>query len=179
MLPAETSAEPGKWRPHSFQIDIMDAITDPAVERVTIMKSRRIGYTRILCHAIGYSIHADPCTVLMVQPSVEDAQDFGKDELEPMFRDMPILGKLVTERSTRNVDNTITRKRFQGGQIILVGGNAPRGFRRVTAKRILLDEVDAYPPTAGNEGDQVELAAGRGDTFPDRKIVLGSTPTIK
>jgi phage terminase large subunit GpA-like protein len=60
MPPAETSAEPGKWRPHAFQIDIMDAIAGGSVERVTIMKSRRIGYTRILCHTIGYSIHADP-----------------------------------------------------------------------------------------------------------------------
>ena len=64
MLPAGTSAEPGKWRPHAFQIDIMDAIAGDSVERVTIMKSRRIGYTRILCHTIGYSIHADPWRAL-------------------------------------------------------------------------------------------------------------------
>lgn len=179
-LPAETSAEPGKWRAYPYQIGIMDAISDPAVERVTVMKSRRVGYTKIINHLIGYSIHQDPAPILVVQPTVEDAEDYGKDELEPMFRDVPAVGRLVSERKSRNVDNTLARKRFPGGQLILVGANAPRGFRRVTVKRVLFDEVDGYPTKgAGVEGDQIELGIGRSDTFADRKIVLGSTPTLK
>ena len=180
MLPSETSAEPGKWRPYPYQVGIMDAFTDPTVERITVMKSRRVGYTKILGHAIGYSIHQDPAPVLVVQPTVEDAEDYGKDELEPMFRDVPELGRLVSEHKSRNIENTLSRKRFPGGQLILTGANAPRGFRRVTAKRVFFDEVDGYPTKgAGVEGDQIELGIGRSDTFADRKIALGSTPTVK
>jgi phage terminase large subunit GpA-like protein len=44
----------------------------------------------------------------------------------------------------------------------------------------MFDEVDAYPVDgAGNEGDQIALGTKRSETFWNRKIVLGSTPTVK
>ena len=61
----------------------------------------------------------------------------------------------------------------------MVGANAPRGFRRITVRIVLLDEIDGYPPTAGQEGDQLKLAEKRAVTFADRKIVYGSTPLNK
>jgi phage terminase large subunit GpA-like protein len=43
-----------------------------------------------------------------------------------------------------------------------------------------MDEVDGWPPGgAGDEGDQVQLASKRTETFFNRKIIMGSTPTNK
>lgn len=180
ILSPETSAEPGRWRPYPYQVGMMDAFTDPSVERVTIMKSSRVGYTRMIDHAIGYGIHHDPAPMLIVQPTIEDAEDYSRDELEPMFRDTPVLTPLVADAKARTSDNTIKRKRFPGGQIILIGANAARGFRRITVKRVFFDEVDGYPVKgAGVEGDQIALGSRRTETYDDRLIVLGSTPTIK
>ena len=53
-----------------------DAITDPAVRQVSIMKSARVGYTRCLDHAVGYYIHQDPSPILMVLPRIEDCRGF-------------------------------------------------------------------------------------------------------
>jgi phage terminase large subunit GpA-like protein len=47
------------------------------------------------------------------------------------------------------------------------------------ARYLFLDEVDAYPPSADEEGDPVALAEARTRTFSWRsKVLLGSTPTI-
>ena len=47
------------------------------------------------------------------------------------------------------------------------------------ARYLFLDEVDAYPPSADEEGDPVALAEARTRTFSWRsKAFLASTPTI-
>ena len=44
----------------------------------------------------------------------------------------------------------------------------------------MFDEVDGYPSGgAGVEGDQIALGIKRSETFWNRKIALGSTPTVK
>jgi phage terminase large subunit GpA-like protein len=54
------------------------------------------------------------------------------------------------------------------------------GLRSMPARYLFLDEVDAYPPSADEEGDPVALADARTRTFSWRsKVLLGSTPTIQ
>jgi phage terminase large subunit GpA-like protein len=65
----------------------MDAITDPTVTQVSVMKSARVGYTKIMNATIGYYIHQDPCPIMVVQPTIEDAQGYSKEEIAPMLRD--------------------------------------------------------------------------------------------
>jgi hypothetical protein len=43
---------------------IADAIGDPAIERVTVLKSARVGFSTVLTGAIGYHVVEDPCPVL-------------------------------------------------------------------------------------------------------------------
>ncbi len=178
-LSQESSAEPGKWRSYPYQIGIMDAVTDPLVWKITLMKSARVGYSKILNHTIGYYAHHEPCPQLMVQPTVEDSQGFSKDEIAPMIRDTPVLNQLVSDPKSRNTDNTILKKAFPGGSLTLIGANSARGFRRITVRIVLFDECDSYPPSAGREGDQLKLGEMRTDTYWNRKVIIGSTPTIK
>ena len=54
------------------------------------------------------------------------------------------------------------------------------GLRSMPVRYLFLDEVDAYPPSADDEGDPVALAEARTRTFSwRRKVFLASTPTIK
>jgi len=157
----------------------MDALTDPSVERVTLIKSSRIGYTKIINWSIGYQIDQDPAPMLVVQPTIDDAMGYSKDEIAPMIRDVECLFNKVSDSKSRDSANTITKKNFPGGVLTLIGANSARGFRRITVRNVYFDEVDGYPPTAGHEGDQIQLGIKRTDTFWNRKIVIGSTPTIK
>jgi len=116
---------------------------------------------------------------MLVQPTIEDAQGYSKEEIAPMLRDTPCLKGLVSESKAKDGANTILQKQFPGGTLSLVGANSPRGFRRVSRRIVLFDEVDGYPASAGAEGDQIKLGIRRTEYYWNRKIVAGSTPTIK
>jgi terminase, large subunit len=177
-LSPESAAEPGRWRTIPYQRGIMDAITDPAVERVSVKKSARVGWTKILDAAIGYYMEQDPCPILAVQPTVEDAEGFSKEEIEPMLRDCPALRNVVRKSTKRDGKNTILHKKYAGGVLSMVGANSGRGFRRTSRKVIACDEADGYPASAGSDGDPISLAIKRSEYYWDRKILIGSTPLI-
>jgi terminase, large subunit len=178
-LSAEAAAEPGRWRTLPYQREIMDAITDPLVERVSVKKSARVGYTKIIDATVGYYADNDPCPIMVVQPTIEDAEGYSKDEIATMIRDCPRLQAIFSPATAKNSDNTILQKLFPGGSVSLVGANSPRGFRRVSRKVVIFDEVDGYPISAGTEGDQIQLGIKRTEYYWDRKIIQGSTPLDK
>ncbi|MEX3961037.1 phage terminase large subunit family protein [Paraburkholderia sp. EG286B] len=181
VLSRETSAQTGRFRAFGYQRGMLDAVTDPSVEKISVMKSARVGYTKLMDHAVGYFIHQDPSPILVVQPRVEDAESYSKTEISPMLRDTPVLASIAGDQKAKSSDQTILAKTFRNGSsLTLVGANSPAGFRRITSRVVMFDEVDAYPVDgAGNEGDQIALGTKRSETFWNRKIVLGSTPTVK
>lgn len=178
ILSAESSADVGRWKTIPYQRGILDAITDRNIESVTCKKSARVGWTKILNHAVGYFMHYDPCPIMIVQPTIGDAEGYSKDEIAPMLRDTEALAGLVNESGKRDSGNTILHKQFPGGQLRMVGADSPRGFRRVSMRVVCFDEVDGYAATAGEEGDQLKLGIKRTDFFWNRKILAGSTPTL-
>ena len=177
LLPAG-DANAGRWRTLPYQRGIMEAMSDPEIERVAVMKSARVGYTRIFSAAVGFYIEHDPCPILVVQPTLDDAKKHSKEDLAPMLRDIPELAALVAEPKAKDSDNTILEKLFKGGTLSLIGANSPRGFRRTSRRVVIFDEVDGYPASAGTEGDQIELGIRRTEYYWNRKILMGSTPTI-
>lgn len=171
-------ANAGRWLTLPYQRGMMDAITDPRIERVTVMKSARVGYTKgCICAPVGYFIEHDPAHMLLVQPTIDDAKQFSKEDIAATLG-LPALAGLVSPAKSRSSDNTITLKLFRGGKLALVGANSPRGFRRASYRIVIFDEVDGYPPSAGTEGDQIELGIRRTEYYWNRKIVAGSTPTV-
>lgn len=182
VLSAETAAEPGRWRTLPYQRGIMDAITDPDVTQVTVEKSARVGYTLMLSAAIGYFIEHEPSSMLVVQPTVDDAKNFSKETIAPMLRDVPVLAETVFRdregrgKGPKDASATLLHKKFPGGVLSLVGANSGAGFRRVSRRVVMFDEVDAYPASAGTEGDQIKLGMMRSQAFWNRKAILGSTP---
>ena len=64
---------------------------------------------------------------------------------------------LVGAASSRKSSNTIKKKSYPGGSLYFVGANSPTGFRRISARVVLFDEVDGYPEVAGVEGDQIDI----------------------
>jgi phage terminase large subunit GpA-like protein len=174
----EGDANAGKWRSLPYQIGIMDAISDPWIERITVMKSARVGFTKMFCCAVGYFIEHDPCPIMLVQPTLDDARLHSKEDIAPMLRDVPDLRGLIAEPKSRDSDNTILNKLFRGGSLSMVGANSARGFRRTSRRVVIFDEVDGYPVSAGTEGDQIALGIRRTEYYWNRKIISGSTPTI-
>ena len=72
----DTTAEPGPITLAPYMREIANAIGDPAVERVSVLKSARIGYTTVLTAAIGYHVVADPAPILCLLPTEADCRDY-------------------------------------------------------------------------------------------------------
>jgi len=180
-LSQESSALPGQWRTSvvEYMREPMDVVTDPEVRRVVVKAAAQVAKSELLNNIIGYLIDYDPCPILMVQPTIELAEDYSKDRVTPMIRDTPVLHRAVADDKTRDSNNTIKNKKFPGGYLVLTGANAPSGLASRPIRAVLADEVDRAPMSAGKEGDPINLAIKRTATFWNRIVVLVSTPTDK
>ena len=181
ILSAGASAEPGRWNTERapYQREIMNALNDSECVEIVIMSSAQIGKTEILLNMIGYYIDYDPSPILVVQPTDTMAQTFSKDRLSKMIRDTPSLFEKISGAKSRDSENTILHKTFPGGHVTMIGANAPSGLASRPIRILLCDEVDRYPVSAGTEGDPVDLAEKRTNTFWNKKIIKVSTPTIR
>ena len=157
----------------------MDAVNDPTVTDIVVMKSAQVGWTEVLGNVVGYFISQDPSPMLLIQPTLDMAQTWSKDRLAPMLRDTPALRGTVSDPKSKDSKNTILHKTFAGGHLSIAGANSAAGLASRPIRILLCDEVDRYPPSAGSEGDPVNLARKRTTTFWNRKRLMGSTPTIK
>lgn len=182
ILSSESSAEPGQWitAKAPYEKDIMDAISDPFCPRVVVQKASQVGITDSgILNPIGYFIDEDPCPILVVQPTIEMAEAFSTDRLQPMLRDCPRLRGKISEPHARNSSNTLRRKSFKGGFIALGGANSAASLSGRPVRVVLLDDVDRYPASAGTEGNPLMLAIARTSAFWNRKIVIVSSPGIR
>lgn len=188
MISPGLSAEPGRWRTSRapYQKDIMDAFTQPGVHRVVVKSASQIGKSDIMNNVIGRFAHLDPCAIMMIQPTIDMAQDYSKSRISPMLRDTKVLNAIFYAgkgdemnggAKTRDGNNTILSKLFPGGRLIMCGANSPAGLASRPIRVLLADEVDRFPDSAGGEGDPVDLAAKRMTTFWNRTMGLFSTPT--
>lgn len=174
-ISAVSSASPGRFRPWKFQRGILDAMGDPSIEKVSVIKSARTGYTLSLIATIGAYAVNDPCPIILLMPTDDDARGIAVDEVDPAFRESPVL-RSVMKVGRFDGRNTLTQRALLGGgSLKILSAMAPRNLRRHTAKVLLCDEVDGMKITS--EGDPITLAIKRTTSFADRKIIMGSTPT--
>ena len=180
VISPEAAAEPGNWDTDRapYQREIMDVFSDRAINTIVVKASAQVGKTEILNNIFGYLVDQDPSPMMMVQPTLDMAKAWSKDRLTPMVRDTPCLTTKIPIHK-RDADNEILRKKFPGGHITISGANSPASLASRPIRVVLLDEVDRYPVSAGEEGDPANLAIKRTTTFWNKKIVYVSTPTIK
>jgi len=176
----EASAEVGKWVTRPYQVQVLDAFTDPRVKCIVVMSAVQMLKTEIILNAIGYVIHLDPGPMLVVQYRDTDCEIFSKRRLSPMLRDTPILRNLVAGTKSRASDNTITDKTFLGGHLRVAASASPGNLAALPIRYLFCDEIDKYPPSAGPEGDPITLAEGRLTEFEyNYKEILTCSPTVK
>lgn len=131
--------------------------------------------SEVLNNVVGRFAHIDPCTIMIVQPTLEQAQDFSRARLSKMINDTKVLTPLFYQKQ-----DTILSKYFIGGRLVLQGANSAAGLASRPIRILLCDEVDRFPQSAsGGEGDPVDLAAKRQTTYWNYKTGLFSTPTTE
>lgn len=182
ILVSESSAIPGPWRTSRtpYLKEPMDAFTQAGIWKIVFMSGSQTGKTETELNSMGRAIDVDPGPILYVQPTDDFAEDFSKRRVAPMIKACKPLNKKVYEAKSRDAGNTITMKTFPGGSVSFTGANSPTELAGRPIRYLFMDEIDRFPKSAGTEGDPIEIATKRTETFRhNRKIVLTSTPTIK
>ena len=177
VLPEGTSALPGRVRLWPYQREIADAISDPLIERVTLVKPVRVGFTTLLTGAIASFVANEPAPILCLLPTEADARDYVVSDIEPIFAASPALRGALSADVEEGERNTLLSRRFPGGSLKIVAAKAPRNLRRHTARVLIVDEADACE--IGAEGNPIRLAERRTLSFANRKIIIGSTPLFE
>lgn len=155
---------------------MMDAVLGARVRKVVYMTSTQVGKTEVMHNQIGFAIAVDPKPMMMVRPTIDDAKHHSKTRIQPMINNSPALRARVREATTRRPGNEVRLKEFDGGFLKLAGANSATGLASDPIALLFLDEVDLYPEDVDNEGNPVEIAARRLDTFPRSLQVMASTP---
>lgn len=181
-LDSKSAAMPGRYRTSvtPYLKEIMDNLGEYSeVEEVICMKGAQLGVTEAGLNWIGYTVDISPCPFLMVEPTQDVSELVSKTRVQPMMESSPNLIKKVKPARSRDSGNTLTKKEYPGGVLRMAGANSAAALRNMPVKRLMLDEVDAYPVDLDGEGNPIDLAKKRTSTFAKRKIFILSTPTVK
>jgi phage terminase large subunit GpA-like protein len=183
-LSPEASAEAGDWHNERFPplVGIMEAISDPANSDISVEKSAQVGVSECILNAIGYHIDLDPCPMLYVHPTVEMAEAFSKDRIDPMVRDGRDGCLSNKVGATKQTESTVLQKRFVGGHLSLGGANSAPSLAGRPVRIAFFDDVDRFPLSAGTgqnkEGDPIKLGTKRTNNFYNKQSIKVSTPTL-
>lgn len=179
-LPKESSYTPGRWETLPFQVAIMNSMGNDRIRTVNLIKSARVGYTKMLLGVEAYFIEHKSRNSLLFQPTDSAAEDFMKSHVEPTIRDVPVLLDLAPWFGRKHRDNTLTLKRFSSGVgFWCLGGAAAKNYREKSVDVVCYDELSSFEPDVEKEGSPTLLGDKRieGSVWP--KSIRGSTPKIK
>ena len=181
MLSSIASPEPGKYKTSRtpYIRAVMDALsaTQP-YKKIVMMKGAQVGATEAANNFVGYAMHLNPSPILMVEPTIDMVKKLSKTRLDPMINMCPELKCLVSEKKSRDSNNTMTEKMFPGGVLILSGANSSANLRSQPVRFLILDEIDDYPADLNKQGSPIELARVRTSNFQNSKVFILSTPTV-
>lgn len=175
-LDSRSAAIPGPWKNHitPYLIDIMDEFNNVETEEISFVKPTQVGGTEALHNMLGYIVMQDPSPVMIVYPSDDLAESVSENRVQPMFMNTKELQKRF-----KKFESSKLELQCDGMYISLTGANSPSSLSSKPCRFLFLDEVDKYPGASKKEADPIRLARERTKTFPNRKIFLTSTPTIK
>jgi len=182
ILTSKGSGEPGQWRTDRtpYLREILDQLSASSpVQRMVLMFAAQLGKTEVGLNWIGYVMQHSPAPMLTVLPTIEVAERWVMQRLQPMLAETPVIRTLFDGKRSRDSANSKHIKDFPGGMLVIGGANSPASLASMPIRYVLLDEVDRFPWEVGQEGDPVGLIDERTKTFPRRKVLLVSTPTVK
>ena len=173
----EKWAEPAYLRP----LLRLAASPPPTLRQIAVRKGSQLGFTSGLLAIIGYGIARQQRHVVAAQPSVGDVRSFVRDSVVPMMEATDELA-LLDSTTMRGRKSGSHRVYTQSSLLVFNAGTAARAWRRFVADVLLLDELDALPPSipggteSEGEGDPIALAA-RPLRTRRGLLVAGGTPT--
>jgi len=178
-MSSESSYTEGKWESLPFQIGILNAMGNDQISTLNLMKSARVGYTKMLMANAAYKIEHKKRNVLIYQPRDGQAKTFMKKHVETAIRDIPVWRSLAPWMGRKHKDSTLEDKIFTNGKTLMVrGGTAAANYREISTDDVIYDELAGFDESIEHEGNATSLGDTRIELSMFPKSIRGSTPKV-
>lgn len=175
--------ERGPWRNERtpYLVEPMQcASSHMPFERVVLWFATQMGKSEVLYNSVMQRIHTDPQDMMMVQPTLQDAQDHSAQRFLPTILQTPAMHGKVAVRKSRDESTSWRSRSIQGGfTVFFAGANSAASLASKPLGFGVADEVDKWPADVDNEGPPLGLLEERMSNFSNRKLIIASTCSIK
>lgn len=175
--------ERGQWRNERtpYLVEPMECASSFSLyEQIVLMFATQLGKSEILYNALLQRIDTEPQDMMMVQPTLQDAQDHSAKRFLPTVLATPALRGKVAVRKSRDESTSWRSRTIQGDfAVYFAGANSASSLASKPLGFAVADEVDKWPADVDNEGPPLGLLEERMSNFARRKLIVASTPTIK
>lgn len=183
QLTSKSGAGSGRWDNGvtPYLIEPMETMTvhHPA-QLCAVQGPSQFGKTDgLIGNVIGYRIDVAPTSIVLIQPTVDMGKNYSRQKFDPMIEGTECLRGKIHQRKSRDAGNTALFKDFPGGLLVIGGANSPARLRQTSAGLVIGDDIDAFPVSAGKEGDPWELLRARQrsyEYFGHAKALAVSSP---
>jgi len=175
-LSPRITENPGPYstRLHPYVREVLDAIADPTVKRISLCWGSQTSKTTTFYVSLAWVICQDnPKAILWVFPNVLLCKAFSAERWLPFCRDAPPLAEQIPKDLKGDEDSdrfNLTKQEFARSTMHLVGAGSAANVRSYPVSCLVLDEIDVIPSSTRREC--LDRIKGR----HDYKILQSSTP---
>lgn len=152
----------------------MDALSDPEIEEVSVMKAARVGGSEVGRNFVAFAVHQAPGPFLILFPD----EDTAKRQLEKELKPLLATEALAPFRTENQRDLTKDCLELQNMNIYPAWSGSPATTSEKTCQYVWISEADKLQAFNGRVEDAISGAKTRTQTYGHRrKIYIESTPT--
>lgn len=176
------AAEPGPYRVERtpYARGVMDALSlaDPC-RKVVVVGASQMLKTQVALNWILSTIHQAPANILVLLPTQGLAKR-ASARISKAIAAVDEVRDLVSAPRSRDSQNTIDTKEFDGGTMYITTAGAAANLSEISARWLYCDEVDRWLADVDGEGDPAALALKRLSTFANSsKAYFSSSPVAE
>lgn len=172
-------SEPGQFRtmrnPPIREIQDQLSEHSPA-KKIVFMGPTQFAKTMIATNWIGHVTAHAKGSMAVYMPTENTLTDWNEQKFEPMAEHTPAVRDAMAGRNSGA--NSMRRKRYTGGTLYFRSAGSTADLKNLSLRYAIADEVDEYERDTG-QGDVIGLIEARTSTYPDGKLYVCSTPTMK
>lgn len=181
QLPKGASAEPGQYStkrmPYTREI-MYELSPQSPTQQVKAKKGTQLGLTEVGNNVAFYYIDIVPTSQLFMLPNETLAKRHHNKKIEPSLKAMPHLAKKIQQGKTKSDIGSTFEKEYAGGSLSIMWSGSGSSSRSSSCRIVQLDDVDGFARNVNGEGDTLDNAKKRADSFGIlKKIYINSTPS--
>tara|TARA_R110000824_G_scaffold35418_1_gene111077 strand:+ start:1253 stop:3046 length:1794 start_codon:yes stop_codon:yes gene_type:complete len=176
-LSPRITEQPGPYstRLHPYVDEILEAVADPYVKRVSLCWGSQTAKTTTFYVMLGHVIDRDPRAILWVFPNLALCKAFSSERWQPFCRESKALVKHLPRYMDGTIDEdrfSLTKQEFARCTMNLVGAGSAANVRSYPVSVLVLDEIDVIDERTRREC--MDRIKGK----HDYKVLQSSTPVM-